>query len=525
MLCTTCFPDLTSYKKQAYSLIFNQNSKTMKTLKRLFLLIAATGLLFSCSKYDQKDFDMSGFSGEDHKGHPLMHEGFFIVKPNGVDDTETLREAFADALNYGPGAVVQLVAGEYHLNFIEIHEFNGKFQGAGKGKTIITTIDDLDVDALISENLNTVLIRFVGGDVHMGDMTIKTPPGALSTGSESRIDGLVGFSAYTYQTYENRSGNEYINALINNVDFTGHWDNCGYGLKAEFGCRSGVKVSGGYPLSNTNITITNCLFKDFLYSGALIWHIKDGKINVGTKNNGNVFNNIKAAHTGSSVGYGSLGIWMNVNVEISIVDNTFQLDYDRNFGIDLWRAPYPAFLEQVPQTKATICNIEKNVFNITGGAGGIKMNDRRRYFAPTEAPMLVQVKNNLFNMSNGAYSGIECVCMSGSVIRNNRFTGSGSYGVWIYTDGFINEVNFNENGLMLGNNFSNTTYSIATVLLNERSRNWKIVGANLGENIIDNGENNIIISMNINHCKAPFGPSDVDNFEEIKDAVHGLKGH
>ena len=493
----------------------------MKTLKRLFLLIVATGLLFSCSKYDQEDFDMSGFSGEDHKGHPFMHKGFFSVKPNGIDDTETLREAFADALNYGPGAEVQLVAGEYHLNFIEIREFIGKFQGAGKGKTIITTIDDLDVDALISENLNTVLIRFVGGDVHMGDMTIKTPPGLLSTGSESGIDGLVGFSAYTYQTYENRSGNEYINAVINNVDFAGHWDNCGYGLKAEFGCRSGVKVSGGYPLSNTNITITNCLFKDFLYSGALIWHIKDGKINVGTKNNGNVFNNIKAEHTSSSVGYGSLGIWMNVNVEISIVDNTFQLDYDRNFGIDLWRAPYPAFLEQVPQTKATICNIEKNLFNITGGAGGIKMNDRRRYFSPSEVPMLVQVKNNLFNMGNDADVGIECVCMSGTIIRNNKFTGNGSYGVLITTDGFFNEgkQNYNENGLMLGNNFSNTTYSIATVLLNERSRNWTIVGGDLGENIIDNGTNNIITGFNNNTSEIPLGQTIVDNLEEMREAL------
>jgi len=72
---------------------------------------------------------------------------------------------------------------------------------------------------------------------------------------------------------------------------------------------------------------------------------------------------------------------------------------------------------------------------------------------------------------------------------------------------------------------SAATFSVASVLLDTRTRNWKIVGGNLRENIIDNGENNIIISMNINHCKAPFGPSNVGNFEEIKYAVHGLKGH
>ena len=495
----------------------------MKTLEKLFMCIAVTGLFFSCSKYDQPDSEISGLSGTNSVSNAIMQEVTYIVMPNGTDDTETMKNAFSEAVNHGPGAVVQLMEGEYHINFIEICDFSGTFRGAGKGKTVITTVEDLDVDALIGLNLNTILIRFVRGNVHLCDMTIKTPPGPLSSGTETWIDGLVGFSAYTIQTYLVKSGDEYINAVINNVDFIGHWDNCGHGLKAEFGCRTGVKVLGGWLLSNTNITITNCLFDDFLYSGALIWHIKDGKIKVGTINNGNVFNNILGSHTDSSVGYGSLGVWMNINVEISIIDNTFNNPDGAWFAINLWRAPYLVFLESVPQIKTTICNIERNIFNITGGEGGILMNDRRRNFYPEEEPMHVQVKNNLFNMSNDAHSGIECYRTSGTIIRNNIFTGSGYRGIWMCTGTIANDKgHFCENGLMLGNNFSKTLFSIAAVQLNSRSRNWTIVGGSLRESIIDNGFNNIITGMNVNTSDVSLGQTIVDNFELRRELMDNL---
>lgn len=483
----------------------------MKTLRFVFGGLICAALLVGCNKSEWQGNE----PGKDNlKAARVIETVISVGVPNGVNDTEALVAAFAEAAGQ-LNPVVQLEEGVYHLDFVEIREFYGTFRGMGKGKSVITTVEDLNVDALISQNLNTILIRFVGGDVRMNNMTIMTPPGALSTGSENKIDGLTGFSAFTIL---DRSADNFMNAVIDNVEFIGQVDNCGYGLKAEFGIRSGIKVTGGYPLSKTNITITNCLFENFYYSGALIWHIKDGKILVGKQNNGNVFNNIVSYHTSSSVGYGSLGIWMNVNVEISVVDNTFNLDYARNFGVDLWRAPYPAFLEQVPQSKITLCKIERNVFNVTGGAGGIKMNDRRRYFSPAEAPMLVEVKNNLFNMTDQADVGIECVCMSGTVIRNNRFTGAGSRGVLINTDGFFSEgkLNYCENGLMLGNNFSNATYSDATVRLDSKSRNWTIVGGNLGETIIDEGENNLITGMNINTSGVPLGQTIVDNFDELK---------
>jgi len=478
----------------------------MKNVKRFLFLLVGLGLLFSCNKSDREGFADIGLQTSGLKAGRL--EVVVVVEPNGTDDTDNLLNAFAEAMSYEPDATVQLVAGDYHLNFIEIREFNGTFMGAGKGKTVITTVADLNVNALISQNLNTVLIRFVGGEIHMGDMTIKTPPGALSTGSEDWIDGLVGFSSITAQY---ASENEYINALINDVDFAGHWENTAQGLKAESGFRN--TIPGGIPLSSIDISVTNCSFDGFNLYGALIQQIKKGRITVGIKNNGNHFDNIY---------YASIGLWFNVNVEMYVEGNKFVNPAGTRFGMELFSSPYPGFNEQVLQTKVTVCNIEQNVFNITGGTGGMLINDRRRYFYPDDKPMLVQVKNNLFNMSNNAMTGIGCFNMSGMVIRNNRFEGSGQYGVRIMGP---SPYPYNENGLMLGNNFSNTTYSFTTVLLDKRTSNWTIVGGNLGDYIANNGENNIITGFNNSTSVVPLGQTIVDNLEEIREAAHLWKDH
>lgn len=471
------------------------------------MFVTFTGLLFSCNKYEQMDLNLSGLSGTNPVSQSRMQEVTYIVEPNGTDDTEALNDAFNEVISHGAGAVVQLVEGEYHLNFIEVREFFGTFRGAGKGKTIITTVSDLNVDALLSQNLNTVLIRFVGGDVYMSDMTIKTPPGALSTGSQDWIDGLVGFSSITSQY---TSENEYIRAGINSVEFAGHADNTAHGLKAESGFQN--TIPGGIPLSHIDITITNCSFDGMSLYGALIQQIRKGKIIVGAKNNGNLFNNVY---------YASLGLWFNVNVEMYVEGNTFVNPVSTRFGMELFSSPYPGFNEQVAQTNVTVCNIEQNTFTINGGTGGMLINDRRRYIYPDDLPMLVQVKNNRFNMSENAMTGIGCFNMSGMLIRNNIFEGSGQYGVRIMGP---SPYPYNENGLMLGNNFANATYSVTTVLLDTRTRNWTIAGGNLGESVTNNGENNIITGMNVNTSEIPLGETITDDLEEIRDALHGRDG-
>jgi hypothetical protein len=262
----------------------------------------------------------------------------------------------------------------------------------------------------------------------------------------------------------------------------------------------------------TDITITNCQFTNFDIYGAFIAYINGGKIIAGTKNNGNLFiNNSTAAY-----GYGGeLAMWHNINMEISVIDNIFNSPGGSRFGIEMNTGPYPAFLQQVTQTKATICNFDQNTFNIAGGTGGALINDQRRVVKSDAIPMFVQVKNNSFKMSEAAFTGIGCLNMAGMVIRNNKFEGSGSYGVRIMRTAPV----YNENGLMLGNNFSNSTYSVTTVLLNPGSRNWTIVGGNLGERVTDLGENNIITGTYVNTSEVPLGPTIVDNLRLMREEI------
>jgi hypothetical protein len=147
----------------------------MKTHGKTMLFAAGLLLLFSCSKLDQTEFGMNGLSGHNSKGSAILQEGLFVVEPNGINETTALKEAFDQAIDFGPEAVVQLTAGEFHLNFMEIREFHGTSKVKVKVR-LSHPIDGLDIAPLTSQLLNTFLIKFVGEDVCLSDMTIKTPP-------------------------------------------------------------------------------------------------------------------------------------------------------------------------------------------------------------------------------------------------------------------------------------------------------------------------------------------------------------
>ena len=491
----------------------------MKTLKIIFLILSCAAILSGCSKSDLPGNEQANAVLKS----PLVAGTVIPVGlPNGVDDTEALKAAFAAAISHGPGAVVQLEEGEYNLGFIEVREFCGTFKGAGTGKSVITSLNDLDIAPLVNQDLNTYLIKFVGGNVYMSDMTVKTPPGVLtSDAGEWWIEGLVSFCARNRQYASNA---DYIEAVVNNVDFisgnepvSGWKSNCNNGITVGIDSRY-TQIPGGWPLSPTDITITNCKFTNFDIYGVLIEHLSAGNIIVGTKNNGNIFTD----NSTKDYGYGaSTGIWHNVNVDISVVDNIFNIPSFAYFGIELTSAPWLSWLQHVNQTKTTVFNIEGNQFNITGGIGGVFVNDYRRFSYADALPMLLQVKNNHFEMSEGAFTAMGCFNLSGAVIRNNQFSGNGSFGVRIMRNAPV----YNENGLMLGNNFSNSAFSVTTVLLNTGSRNWTIVGGDLGELVSDYGENNLITGFNMSTADVPLGETIMDNIEDMRVAIKSLKGN
>ncbi len=81
--------------------------------------------------------------------------------------------------------------------------------------------------------------------------------------------------------------------------------------------------------------------------------MKNSKLIVGEKNQGDVFSNLDQAG----------GVWESRNMEILIEGNTFNIP-EFSWGLDLDDYPYYSNLRIEPQTKATIFNIQNNVFMI-----------------------------------------------------------------------------------------------------------------------------------------------------------------
>jgi hypothetical protein len=213
----------------------------MKTKKLIFLIFACFGLLFGCNQYEMPDDDLTGIDLKKASAPAV-----FMVEPNGVDDTPAFMQAFEDAKTAGPGSVVQLCEGEYHVGYMQIRDFCGALKGAGKGKTIITVLPGLNLDELFAQNLFHCMVKFVGGDVHLSRFTMQTPPGKLSVGwPNMHLNSLLNFSAFS-ANYETGNENRSINVVIDNVNFRGQYLEGGPGYVNHYNCYIAVRAGFDY---------------------------------------------------------------------------------------------------------------------------------------------------------------------------------------------------------------------------------------------------------------------------------------
>ena len=470
----------------------------MKTRKLTFLICTCFCLIIGCSK---QEIPGDGLAEIYLKAAPSS--AIFVVEPSGGDDTPAIVQAIAEAKTAGPGSVVQLVTGEYHLGLMEVRDFYGTFTGAGKNNTIITAMNNLDAQTLWDQNLQADLVKFVGGDVHLSHFTIQTPPGKLSvTGPPAgNIRCLIHFSANN-AVYEAGNENRSINVVIDEVRFKGQpleggpGYNMGYnswlGLTAGWDVRNGTNI----PREKIDFKITNSEFDTFCY-GLDLEGMKNSKLVIGEKNEGNVFSKL------DQVG----GVWESRNMEVLVEGNTFNIP-EFSWGLDLDDYPYYPFLKAEPQEKAMLFDIRDNIFNLVHAEYALYLRNTRRSSFPEEPATLYQVRNNQFTMSDGYEWAIACVRTKGTVIRNNKFSGYGDLALYLVT--------YSENGLVLGNNFSTAQLNTGAAFLSASAKNWTFVGGNIGDMVIDNGINNLITGMNVSNSEIPFGKTIVDNLEEIK---------
>lgn len=464
----------------------------MKTKKEIVFLVAGICMLIACSKSDQSISDQSDYYLK--KAPANCGEVILVEAVSGTDITDILKQAFIDAKLAGPGSVVQLPEGEFYLGFIEVQDFFGSFIGAGKGKTIIIANTGLDCDAIWNSGQFPFLIKFISGDVKLNNMTLQTPAGGACS-PDLALYGLLLFSDYSYG-FDPDPENSYIKASIDNVEFIGRWYNddfnCYFGLQA-----TQDDLSASWRRSNIDITVTNCTFDTFGY-GASMSYIKEGKLVNGTKNNGNFYTNCLE----------SACFWDDINVEISVTDNTFNIP-EWSYGLDVDNYPYGP----ETQTKSPSLYIEGNSFNKKGYYMSIWIHDHQFALYPEiNLPMLALIKGNQFYADN-AGGGIFLRETQNAVIRNNIFTGISNYG--IRAEAYWPDI-FNENGLILGNNFSNATFNRASIILDPTSRNWTVVGSNNKDDVINQGINNVITGMNVKTFDGSLGQTIKDNYAFLK---------
>jgi hypothetical protein len=462
----------------------------MKTLKRLLFFLVGICLLMACSKSEQPGSDLLGWSNDNQKGHGIGCGEVFVVKPSTNDDTGPLKQAFEDAKLAGPGSVVKLVEGNYDLGFMEIDEFYGSFIGAGKGKTVISVKTGLDCDAKEPKGNNDFLINFVGGNVYVSDMTLKLTDVTICTNG----NGLTGLLIFSDFNSFHTSDDNYINATVNNVEFIGYqfgawWYNCWNALAG--GANTTNTTTGTRSRSHVDLKVTNCNFDAFGFA-TQFWGIKEGKYILGTKNNGNVFTN----NWEDAVVYECIN-----DVKISVVGNRFNIPLNDpilglwNEGLEINNYPQGGFIEE-SLTKPVFCTIEENEFNDAGGDCAIFLHDHEYALHPQDnIAMRVSIKNNRINMSDEATAGILMLEVQNSESLNNKFSGTGYYGMYAYAywEGIITK-----NGLILGNDFSHATFSEAAIYLDYTTKNWKVIG-NANATVIDLGVDNIIKNANFSH--------------------------
>jgi hypothetical protein len=445
-------------------------------MKKLLFLLSTLLMLFlyTCTKDEGLVPDSSG-TADLKSAH--SHGTVITVSPNGSDDTQTLINAFEEAKAAGPGSVVNLTEGTFRIGFVEIRDFYGHFKGAGKEKTRIQNLDDMPSCLYFYENnMFTMLLNFVGGNVHVSQMTFATTDGPVTPDDlyYGFLPVLLGISDYTAMY---TPANRYIKATVEDVDFVG--GNYG-GTNSVFGTDHNVAMplfagaqEGTVTLySHIDITIKHCGF----------YHAGNGPDVFGLDDNSNLViedNISKNTFYGLFIG-GYLGLKANIK------NNRF---YESPMGNILDNSGY-GLMPDIKMKQRPEFYISGNYFQGLAGMTTLTMIDTRHVQYPDEGlPHLFEVRGNFFEANDDANT-ILILNTVGSKIWNNKFIGNATIGVYI--DGDSPTGIFAENLQLTGNNFFGGTYSDATVYLGPFSMNCKVVGVP-SDQVVDLGQNNSII--------------------------------
>ncbi len=491
----------------------------MKKITLFF--IAALCIIASCSK-DSGFGPGSDLSPALSKGYPA-HTNIINVPPDqdgDGDDTDDLLAAFASA---GPGTVIKLLEGVYHVGYLEIHDFNGSLIGAGKEKTILYPVTPLDSKTqLVDRNIFNAWWRFIGGNMVISKLTFSTNvPEPIQNYNTDPWWGKDLYAILVFNNYDVNSpvDKSYQKVIIKEINFIGGYDDAGgdpdsYQWRTDHNVIIGAWVGldynfpledVGYSLTKGEYRVENCYFE----------HVIAGVEGFGLGEN--------AMMSVSSCKFNNC-LWQtyftaNYNSMIAITNNIFYSSVGSDIVIEDndWGVVY-GYADIEPLKRSTY-TISGNVFNAAPSSSSVILWDK--WVAEDNnfiLPMQLRLTGNYFNLTEGS-TGITAINSQDARINNNMFKGTCLTGIvvdGIATDRFgtplLNpDKAFADNVLLLGNNFSGLESAQADIVLGERSKNCTVVGSARDE-VINNGTNNKVIGLKPVHRGYHFGPSIHDNF-------------
>jgi hypothetical protein len=399
----------------------------------------------------------------------------FVISPSGGDDTVYIQDAFDAAIAAGPGSTVQLASGQFYMNEILVENFYGTFKGASRGVTKIDVLRGLDPGAPgVSTTMgSTHLITFLGGDVHISDLTFEITPY-----EPAEQWGPPPPEWYDLLSVILITGD--INSRIENVKFIGHDGTALYDpwhplfSVKSYNVRVGVEYGGGLTTSGKHI-ITNCEFNS-LWLGITAWGLM----------------NCELAIKSNSIKGGAIGIINadNVNSKFEISRN----DIEANAYAGIWVMQFAPFSCQWLITHNTI---RPSIM-----ADGICLEDY------TGGALKAIVSHNKI-ICDTLWGGIWTTMVQDAFILNNIIRGTVDYGITCYAA---------VNNLLLGNNVQNVDVSWAHIVLLWASE-CIIVGGSTKTNVLDiGGYNNIIVGMNNMQGNSP-GPEIQEALEQKRELL------
>jgi hypothetical protein len=439
-------------------------------------------------------------------------EHVFKVFPTNSDDTENLLKAFAAAKKAGPGSTIQLMSGKFFIRPIEVLDFEGYFQGYGRGITLLHNLPDIPCDYFWNKNNVPFLIQFVGGKINISDITIQIKDGPpcseQSPINRSKIGNLLGsILVLADYTADYTSINNRIECTVTRVDFiAGHIgdgsnpDVMSGNVDMAIYCGSPeVTYTENSRLSEGVITIIGCSFEQNV-NGLYLRMLNENSIINSTANvfAGNVYQNFILSCSGSKITISKNSFLDGFYCDIMVDDND-----------------YGSFPDLV-MVKSTEYTISDNYFKAAPQLASLYLLDIRRLNHPDEGfPQLFNIISNTFHIHDGgaAIVGVNSV---GANINDNFFDATGTLGA-VIINGDEKSKTFARNVSISGNTFENTIYSYASIFLGAYTTDCNIV-CEATDKVVNKGINNSVSgSKSLAGENKP--PSLIDDFTNQNEKI------